>query len=148
MMAQRHEPLNNTGSLSDRVPTAQLLAIGIGVVYLALGLAGFFLAEDGVGPDPTTTVLGFGVSTMLNVVHVVVGALGIVASRRGTAARFYGWALFVVMIALTVYGILNAASQTTANMLNLNWPDNWLHGVTAVLGLLMGFASRLRRRGR
>ena len=118
----------------------RLLALVIGLVYLALGLLGFFVAEPThMGPDSGNAVWIFSTSALLNIVHTVVGVLGIVASTKAAGAQFYGWGLFVAFTGLTIYGIFMAASDSPGDLVNINWANNWLHGITALLGLVLGF---------
>ena len=75
-----------------------------------------------------------------NVVHLVIGAAGLLlwASRNG--ARLYGWLLGVGYGATAVYGFLVVNNPET-NILNINGADNVLHVVSA----LAGFAITLWR---
>ncbi|WP_158890445.1 DUF4383 domain-containing protein [Amycolatopsis anabasis] len=134
-----------------RMLFARGLALLLGLIYLALGVAGFFFAEgeqvttnpgDVQHPvrNPENMLWIFAVSPLLNVVHTAVGVLGLVASLHGSGTRIYGWVLFAGFAGLTAYGILAAATGTSADPVNLNWADVWLHGLTALAGLCMGFA--------
>lgn len=125
----------------------RLLALLIGLVYLALGVLGFVVAEPThMGHETTNAVWIFSTSALLNIVHTVVGLLGIIASTKAAGAQFYGWGLFVALTGLTVYGIFAAATSSAGDLVNINWADNWLHGITAVLGLVMGFLQPKQQR--
>jgi hypothetical protein len=125
----------------------RLLALLIGLVYLVLGVLGFFAAEPThMGHDATNAVWIFSTSALLNIVHTAVGVLGIVASTKASGAQFYGWGLFVAFTGFTVYGIFAAATSSAGDLVNINWADNWLHGITAVLGLVMGFLQSKQQR--
>lgn len=127
----------------------QLPALIIGLVYLLLGIGGFALADAAhVGRDTTNTFLIFSLGALLNVVHTIIGVLGVLAARRAPTAQLFGWVLFFVGIGLTVYGILAAATGREGDIMNINWADNWLHGISAVLGLSMGWFAVHRARDR
>lgn len=125
---------------------ARRLALAIGAVYLVLGALGFFVPEtpQQVGHDTTNLLWIFSVSVLLNLVHLLTGVLGLAAWRRRETAQFYGWVLFAAYAGLIAYGIPAAASGRGGDWLNLNWADNWLHLLTAVAGLAMGFLPRRR----
>ncbi|SFB06074.1 protein of unknown function [Amycolatopsis marina] len=118
----------------------RLIALVIGLVYLTLGLLGFFVAEPThMGHDPGNAVWIFSTSALLNIVHTAVGALGIAAATKTAGAQFYGWALFVGFTGFTIYGVFAAAAGSPGDHVNIDWANNWLHGGTAVLGLVLGF---------
>ncbi|MEU4673425.1 DUF4383 domain-containing protein [Amycolatopsis sp. NPDC023774] len=115
----------------------------LAVVYLALGVAGFFVPETGhVGHDTTRTVWLFSSSTVLNIVHTAVGVLGLLAARKLAGAIGYCWFVFVAFTGLTAYGILATAfSSVKEDPVNVNWADNWLHGLTALVALAVALTG-------
>ena len=72
----------------------------------------------------------FRVSILLNVVHVLVGAIGIVTARTTTSV--------VGSLALWLLGVLAAGAW-----LSLDVADNWLHFVLAIV--LLGVGSLVGR---
>lgn len=126
----------------------RVLASVIGVVYLALGVAGFFAANGGfVGRDTTNTVGSFSVGSLPNLGHLALGVLGVLGASSVARARLFGWASFVVLVGVLAYGIPEAATSAEGDLVNINWADIWLYGLTAVLGLVMGLLP-LRGPGR
>ena len=114
------------------------MALVVGVVYLALGVAGFVAADGLLIARNTTNVVGvFSVGFLLNLGHLAVGVLGVVAARSVTGARLYGWGMTVVCAALLAYGIPAAATSGEGDLSNINWADDWLYGVTGLVGLTM-----------
>ena len=113
----------------------QLLSLVIGAVYLLVGIVGFFVTgfDDFFGHDTNETILGFEVNPFHNIVHILIGAAGLVLARTLAGARTYGWLLAVGYGATFVYGLF-AVGQTW-DFLSLNWADNWLHLVSALAGL-------------
>ena len=113
----------------------QLLSLVIGAVYLLVGIVGFFVTgfDDFFGHDTNETILGFEVNPFHNIVHILIGAAGLVLARTLAGARTYGGLLAVGYGATFVYGLF-AVGQTW-DFLSLNWADNWLHLVSALAGL-------------
>jgi hypothetical protein len=113
----------------------QWLALAIGAVYLLVGIAGFFVTgfDDFTEHDHSQTLMGFALNPLHNVVHLVIGAAGLLlwASRNG--ARLYGWLLGVGYGATAIYGFLVVNNPET-NILNINGADNVLHVVSALAG--------------
>ena len=79
------------------------------------------------------------INPMHNVVHVVVGVAGIALSRTLAAARTYGWLLAVGYGAAFLYGLFAVGKDW--DFLNLNWADNVLHLVTALVGLVIALGK-------
>ncbi|SEF20945.1 protein of unknown function [Amycolatopsis pretoriensis] len=116
----------------------------LGLLYLALGIAGWLTPETAtVGHVTTHQVVGlFSASALLNLVHTAVGVLGLLAATRGAGAVIYCWVLFVGFAGMTAYGVLATAFSTPDDdPININWADNVLHGLTAVAGLVLGIAG-------
>jgi ABC-type transport system involved in multi-copper enzyme maturation permease subunit len=114
----------------------QWLSLVIGVVYLLVGIAGFAVTGfDGwTEHDHSQTLLGFAVNPLHNVVHLLIGLLGVLLWRRSRSARTYGWILAIGYGAAFVYGLV-AQDDPALNVLNINAADNWLHLLSAVAGL-------------
>ena len=123
--------------------THQWLALIIGVVYLLVGLAGFLVTGfDGFTEhDHTQTLLGFAVNPLHNIVHILIGILGIALWKRSDSARTFGWILFVVYGATFIYGLI-VANNEDANFLNINGADNVLHILSALAGLAIALWPR------
>ncbi|GAA4668156.1 hypothetical protein GCM10023214_72860 [Amycolatopsis dongchuanensis] len=122
----------------------QVLAGLVGLVYLAAGIVGF--ARTGLGNfagNQHEMLLGFMINPLHNLVHVVVGVLGLLTATYSGLARTYGWVLFVGYGLIAIWGLMITgviSSNPVANLgnpLNLNNADNWLHVGTAVLGLII-----------
>lgn len=124
----------------------QWLALVIGIVYLVVGLAGFLVTGvDGFTEhDHSQTLLGFAINPLHNIVHIVIGLLGIALWSTPSRARTYGWLLFIGYGATFVYGLI-VADNPDANILNINGADNWLHLVSALAGLAIALWPRRDR---
>ena len=113
------------------VQPVQVLAGLIGLIYLALGIFGLV----------RTGFAGFLVNPLQNVMHIVIGVLGLLAASSSGLSRTFGWLLFVGLGLVSIWGLMlmgvissNPVSGL-GNALNLNAADNWLHIVTALVGL-------------
>jgi uncharacterized membrane protein YuzA (DUF378 family) len=114
----------------------QWLALVIGIVYLLIGLAGFAITgfDDFTEHDHSQTLMGFAINPLHNIVHVLIGILGIAMWSTVARARSYGWILAIVYGATFVYGLV-VANDPDTNILNINGADNGLHLVSALAGL-------------
>ncbi|MGY1781368.1 DUF4383 domain-containing protein [Geodermatophilus sp. SYSU D01036] len=128
-----------TGNTGARPAMAwpQTLALAFGVVYLLVGIVGFFITGfDGFASSgQDEMLLFFMINPLHNVVHVVIGLAGILLSRTLAGARTYGWLLAVGYGAAFVYGLLAIGEDW--DFLNINAADNVLHVATAVVGLVI-----------
>lgn len=124
-------PRNNT---ADRHP-AQNVALAIGVIYLLIGILGFFLTGfENFASDSEAKILGiFEVNPLHNIVHILIGAIGLALWKTRDGTRTYGMILAVVYGLTFLYGIFEVGNGDL-NLLSLNWADNILHLVTALAG--------------
>ncbi len=126
------------GSTDSGDALPRILALVIGAAYLLIGIFGFTITGLGNWFDNNTNdeVLGFEINGAHNIVHLAIGALGLLLAWRLGGARTFGWLLFVGYGAAFVYGLL-AVDRPDLNFLSLNVADNWLHLGSALLGLLI-----------
>lgn len=133
---------------ADRRPrtVAEVLTLVTGLVLVAVGVAGFFVTDldawDDVAHHATgDELLGFELNPLHNVVHLVLGALGLVAWTRIRTAFGYGLLLAVGYGATAVFGLF--AVGESWNFLSLNTADNWLHlGLAGVGAIIAALAYR------
>jgi Domain of unknown function (DUF4383) len=131
----------DAGTSRGAMTWPQVLALALGAIYLIVGIIGFFVTgfDDFIGNEAGTphhvdaNVLGFMINPMHNVVHILIGVVGLVLSRTLAGARTYGWLLAAGYGAAFVYGLFAVGQEW--DFLNLNWADNVLHLVTALVGL-------------
>ena len=126
----------NTGARSG-MTWPQMLALAFGVVYLLVGIVGFFITGFDAFADNTQDemLLFFMINPLHNIVHIVIGLAGIVLSRTLAGARTYGWLLAVGYAAAFVYGLIAIGKDW--DFLNINAADNVLHIATALVGLVI-----------
>lgn len=131
---------------------AQYFALIIGIFFLLCGVMGFipaFVKEPTVTPEVAglgfTTgysyLLGlFPINALHNIVHIVVGLLGIYASVSLDSSRLYSGVLGIFYGALTVMGLF-PPTQSTLGLIPIFGNDVWLHGVTAAIAVYFGFIA-------
>src|SRR5688500_1564167 len=128
--------------------TTRTFALVLGVAFIVAGLAGFFPTPADPPPGLTQTH-GFGhalgllpVNTLHNVVHIVFGLMGILASR-GSLMSARGYAQFVAIAygLLVVLGLL-PQTNTTFGLIPIYGNDVWLHAIIAAAAAYFGFVAR------
>jgi Domain of unknown function (DUF4383) len=121
---------------------AQRFAQIFGAIYLAVGILGFaFTGLSDFASSSGDQLIFFGVNPLHNIVHILVGALWLGASRSEQSARIVTALIGAVYLVVGVLGLfINGSSDL--NILNINQPDNVLHLVSALLSLYVGLASR------
>ena len=112
------------------------LALAFGAVYTVVGIVGFFITgfDDFFGHTGEELV-GFEINPFHNVVHLVIGVAGLLLARTLAGARTYGWLLGAGFGAAFVYGLL--AVDASWDFLAINWADNVLHAISAVIGFVI-----------
>ena len=108
-----------------------------GIVFLAVGILGFV-----PGVTNNEMLLGiFMVNTAHSVVHIVSGAIFLIASMSGAgAARIWFQIFGVIYAVVAILGFMNP-SGPLLGMISNNPNDTYLHVVLAVLMLAIGFLS-------
>jgi hypothetical protein len=117
----------------------QVTALVLGAGYLLLGMLGFFFLQDTAtatlaGHDTGDVMLFLELNGITNVLHLVLGVVGMVCATTLTRARGYGVLQAVVGGALFLFGLF-AVGDPAINVLSVNWGDNILHVLTALVGL-------------
>jgi len=128
--------------MADYTP-ARLYATVVGAVLVLAGIIGFFynahFTSNAAVHDDVFGVLS--VNGWHNVVHIVTGALGLLAA--GYAARAYALGLGVVYIGVAIWRfILTGSDPSILDVVPVNTADNFLHAALGVLGVAAGLATR------
>src|SRR5881392_3788208 len=125
---------------------ARLYAVVAGTVLVVAGIIGFFYdahfgsGSDVFGHDTTYKVFGIlAVNGWHNVVHLLTGALGLIAA--GYAARLYAFGLGFVYIVVAIWGFIIGSGDSILTIVPVNTADNLLHLLLGVFGILAGAAS-------
>lgn len=116
---------------------AKTISTILGVVFLLAGIAGF------VAPN----LLGFHLSTVHNLVHIVTGALSLYFGLSGTlsAARTFAIAFGAVYALLGVAGFIagsGADRMLEIGPLMLGTVDHTFHVIVGVLYLISGLLTK------
>jgi hypothetical protein len=130
--------------MRDRSPI-QIAALLIGAVFLLVGIAGFIpgiTTNVGdmkfAGHESPSELLGlFQVSILHNIVHLVIGIVGLVAAATWEGARLYLVGGGAIYAALAVYGWI-VERTSDANFVPMNSADNVLHVVLGAGMILLG----------
>lgn len=123
-----------------------------GIVYLLVGIAGFFPALLSP-PDPNHNVtlhtlhgnlLGlFPVNVAHTLVHLAIGIWGVMAARTDSAAITYARSLAIIYAVLAVMGLFPTL-DTVFGLLPLHSNDIWLHAGTAAIAAYFGWYASQR----
>jgi len=128
--------------------TTRQFALVLGIAFIVAGIAGFF-PTPADPPEGLTQTHGFGhalgilpVNTLHNIVHLVFGLMGILASR-GMLMNARGYAQFVAVAygLLVVLGLL-PQTNTTFGLIPIYGADVWLHLIIAAVAAYFGFVAR------
>lgn len=128
--------------------TTRQFALVLGLGFIVAGIAGFF-PTPADPPAGLTQTHGFGhalgilpVNTLHNVVHILFGVMGILASRGSLmSARSYAQFVAIVYALLVVLGLL-PQTNTTFGLIPLYGADVWLHAIIAAAAAYFGFARK------
>ncbi|HEU0014295.1 MAG TPA: DUF4383 domain-containing protein [Longimicrobium sp.] len=128
-----------------RPTLVQRAAMLFGVVFLLVGIAGFFVdGGTGMEADPETAghLLGlFPVNLLHNIVHLLFGLWGLAASRGHSASVGFHRAGALIYVLLTVLGFV---APDGFGLVPLGDNDIWLHAVLALAMAYFGFMHRDR----
>lgn len=130
--------------------TGQYFALIIGGMFTLVGIMGFIPAlvqEPVATPDAAGLAFtnGYGyllglfpVNVLHNIVHLLVGVLGLAASSSLGSARLYSGMLAIFYGLLTIMGLF-PPTQSTLGFIPIFGNDVWLHAVTAAIATYFGF---------
>ncbi|MER5476936.1 DUF4383 domain-containing protein [Streptomyces sp. NPDC002734] len=142
---------NEARPAGARAPV-QRAAQAVGLVFVLVGLLGFIPGitthygdMEFASHESGAKLLGvFQVSILHNLLHLLLGILGLALARTASAARAYLIGGGLVYLALWIYGLV-IDRHSDANFVPLNTADNWLH---LILGLGMIALALALTRGR
>jgi hypothetical protein len=121
-----------------------------GVVFLLVGILGFV---PGINQPPPANhglhvtnpghgmLLGlFHVNVLHNIVHLLFGVWGLVASRDLGASKLYGKGTCIIYLVLTVAGLIPGLN-TMFGLVPIEGNDVWLHALLALVAGYFGFIA-------
>jgi hypothetical protein len=119
---------------------ARLYATLVGGTLVIAGIIGFFYSSSFGGPGNVDDVFGLlAVNGWHNLVHILTGALGLLAA--GYAARQYALGLGVVYLAIAAWGFIIGSGESILGFIPVNTEDNFLHLILGLLGVGAGVAT-------
>jgi Domain of unknown function (DUF4383) len=120
---------------------AQVYALAVGAVLVIAGIIGFFY-EASFASSARGSVFGLlAVNGWHNVVHLLTGALGIVAARTLAYARTYCLVFGIVYLVVCVWGFIAGNDGSVIGIVPINTADNILHLLLAFGGFAAYAAS-------
>jgi hypothetical protein len=122
---------------------ARLYGGVVGATLVVAGIIGFFYSSDFGSPGKVDAVFGIlDVNGWHNVVHILTGALGLLAFSAGAhAARQYALAVGAVYIVVAVWGFIVGSGDTILSIIPVNTADNVFHLLIGLAGLGAGLAT-------
>lgn len=138
---------------TEQYKPGQYFALIVGIIYVLVGIMGFipgFVKAPVATPDMAglayTTGYGyllglFPINVLHNVVHLLVGILGIVASVSLGSTRLYSGELALFYGLLAVMGLF-PPTQSTLGLIPIFSNDIWLHAGTAAIAAYFGFIAK------
>src|SRR5688572_26456876 len=125
-------------------------ALIFGIVFLAVGIAGFIPGLVQPLHEGHPEVMGTGgqllglfpVNELHNAVHILFGLWGLAASRSLGGAVMYARGVAIIYLVLTVLGMLAPPFSTLFGMAPLYQNDIWLHALLAVVAAYFGWVHR------
>jgi hypothetical protein len=127
-------------------------ALIAGIVYLAVGILGFFPAFRVMPPGhaPHLAVESsygylfglFPINSLHNIVHMAIGVWGILAYRSFNGARAFSKSVAVIYGVLTVMGLIPGLNVMWG-LVPLFGHDVWLHALTAGVAAYFGWSHRM-----
>jgi hypothetical protein len=122
--------------------TAQRVAQIFGIVFLIIGIAGFFVTGTSMDAsmDTAPRLLGiFPVNALHNLVHMAFGIWGLLAARSFSSARTYAQIGGVIYLVLAALGLI---APTTFGLIPIGGNDVWLHALLGIVLAAVGFSAR------
>src|SRR3954451_20169882 len=122
---------------------ARLYAGLVGAVLVVAGIVGFFYSSSFGSPGDVDAVFGIlDVNGWHNVVHILPGALGLLAFSAGVyASRQYALALGAVYIVVAIWGFIVGSGDQILGIIPVNTEDNILHLLIGLAGIGAGLAT-------
>jgi hypothetical protein len=119
-----------------------------GIIYILVGIFGFIpgmVATPGTGGPDVAVNAGYGylfgtfpINVLHNLVHLAVGAWGVISYPSYIRSRTYSRGLAIFYAVLAVMGLLPVLN-TTFGLIPIFGNDVWLHALTAAIAAFFGF---------
>lgn len=116
--------------------TVQRVAQIFGVIFLIIGIAGFFFS---MSMDEALLLGLFPVNVAHNIVHLLFGLWGLAAARSFAGAKSYAQITGVLYLVLAVLGFVD---PTGFGLIPIGGNDIWLHAAIGLVLSYVGFTAR------
>ncbi len=129
--------------------STRTFALVWGILFLVAGASGFVMATPPHPSHPPLMVdsfygqaMGlFPVNILHNLVHLLFGVWGLLASRSLSGSRGYAKGVAIIYAVLTVAGIVPGLN-TMFGLVPLYGNDIWLHALLALVAAYFGWMHR------
>ena len=129
----------SSGTSSAKTP-AQVFALVFGIVYLAVGILGFFVTGFGDFLNKAgDTLIVFPVNPAHNIVHLLLGAIWLGASRAHATAKSANLGIGIAYLAVFLIGLFGALEWLAIDS-GIN-ADALLHLVSGAAAVYFGTAG-------
>ena len=123
---------------SESMPAIRRLALGLGLAYLAVTLAGIAPLIGGTLGTQPSWVLGVApVNLSSNVLHAAVALYGVLASGRKGASRAYARVMGLFLVGI---GVLGLVQDYPFGLIPLGGANFVVHLLSGGIALYYGFA--------
>lgn len=125
-------------------------ALVFGIIYVLVGILGFVPGLATHTPDMQHPAIDtahgyllglFPINLMHNLVHIAIGAWGILSSRTVPAARTFGRGLAIIYALLAILGFFPGTNMLFG-LAPIHGHDIWLHAGSALVAAYFGFIAR------
>lgn len=116
--------------------TVQRVAQIFGVIFLIIGIAGFFFS---MSMDEAMLLGMFPVNVAHNIVHLLFGLWGLAAARSFAGAKSFAQIAGVIYLVLAVLGFVDPAGF---GLVPIGGNDIWLHAAIGLVLSYVGFTAR------
>lgn len=141
--------MDSPGARTGDRSMAQMFALVVGAIYLLVGLAGLFVTNSVTGGQADDQLIVFHINHLHNIVHLLLGAVWLGASRRHDLAKMANVGLGLTLLLVALLGFLGLDfMQDLLNIRGSDDPDNFLHLVTGAASLYFGTAGARAPMGR
>jgi uncharacterized membrane protein YuzA (DUF378 family) len=121
-----------------------MFGLVFGAVYVLVGIAGFFVADQFTGGQAADKLIVFPVNHMHNIVHLLIGGALLFGSTRADLAKSVN---LIVGIAYALVAVLGFIGVITPELINdRGVADDFLHLATAILAIYFGTAGAVAPR--